>query len=133
MAGLVAGFSPLRLQYESGATHVLYIREHRSRRADAALPQGFTIFVLNPPLGGETVLEAVFAGCGDVTRVSLSMHRSLVQDTLEEAPVAHVVFRKKNSVARALQLAMDSQTAAPAMPSPSADAYGMKRMLWPWH
>lgn len=132
-ANSLNGFTILSIQMSSKdkrnpVIHCVYYKEHTVRVSDPALPKGRTLFILNPPFPHTDTLKRVFEKCvGPVETVRMGTHNSNIKpdDTGHgshgDIPVqiAHVVFRKRESVVKALALkANDSVVECPEL-SPS--------------
>lgn len=100
--------------------HVLYLKAHRSKKSDDALPGDRTVFVANAGLG-EQALRTALSAFGEIERVEMSggngqqiAQHSYVQAPAHEAAAApagdkhgpqhaHVVFQKKKACEAALE------------------------------
>ena len=91
------GFAVFQLAWPgTSVVHQLFVKEHKVRRADPAQPDGRTLFVLNPPLGGETVLRQIFttavaAAADEVETVTSSTYRTMVDGKLHVCGARGVV------------------------------------------
>jgi len=115
----VNGFTVLRVRMARlPFVHVLYLKAHRSKKLDDALPGDRTVFVANAGLG-EQALRTALAEFGNIERVEMSggsgqqiAQHSYVQAPAHEAAApagdkhgpqhAHVVFQKKKACEAAL-------------------------------
>lgn len=89
------------LEGQEDTRRFVYYKEHSVRREDPLSPKGRTMFVLNPPLHSETVVQDLFAKIGGEV-LSVRMNHAPIGQSARQVVTANVVYKKAKSVRTAM-------------------------------